>query len=153
MTRPRDFEGGTEFTNWIRDVKELDSSEGYVATDIDLMWHNYNNGKFMFIEEKRYLEEPTQCQMNFFRKLHRINSSEEDYYGYHIVQFEKEGPLVGKIFLDREEVSLKEFINFLKFENVDKDSLNKITDRPKPKETLNEENVIYTQIEHGCYIK
>jgi len=54
MTRKRNDSHSTEFGLWLREQNEIDSSLGYLATNIDFMWTNYKTGQWMILEEKRY---------------------------------------------------------------------------------------------------
>lgn len=45
----------TEFGLWLREEKEIDSSLGFIATNLDYVWCNYKNGLWMIIEEKRFM--------------------------------------------------------------------------------------------------
>lgn len=54
MTRRRLDGHSTEFGLWIRDVPQLDSMLGFRAYNIDYAWAHFSNGKYLFIEEKRF---------------------------------------------------------------------------------------------------
>lgn len=109
----------TKFSLWLRKQKELDSSreKGYVATDLDFVWRNYLTGKWMLIEEKTYMAEPSSNQKESFRLLHGciIKSGDKNYKGLHLIQFEHETPEDGKIFLNRKEITKEELFEFLTF--------------------------------------
>uniref|UniRef100_A0A6H2A153 Uncharacterized protein n=1 Tax=viral metagenome TaxID=1070528 RepID=A0A6H2A153_9ZZZZ len=126
MTMQRRDNRGTVFTNWIRQPEELSSEKGYVATDIDLLWENYKLKKYMFIEEKTFMAKPTDCQLRQMNRVHRINFKRNEYCGYHLIQFEKNSPEDGRIFLDGKEISKERLLTFLQFVNVDKNSLEKL---------------------------
>ena len=54
MTRQRNDSHSTEFGIWLRVQPQIDSSLGFLASNIDYCWTNYKTGEWMFIEEKRY---------------------------------------------------------------------------------------------------
>jgi hypothetical protein len=39
-TKRHDGKDATEFSKWLRDQKEIDSSLGYITTNIDFLWKN-----------------------------------------------------------------------------------------------------------------
>jgi hypothetical protein len=120
MTRQELIKGsGTEFSRWLRSNKEIDSSFGYTATNIDYIWNNYKTKKFMLIEEKRYRSEMSYSQKSLIDRVHVLCTASSDYQGFHFIQFEKTNPEDGKIFLDKEEVSIEQLLNFLKFKPVE----------------------------------
>jgi len=53
MTKPRFDDKSTEFGLWLRNQKEIDSGLGYITSNLDYIWRNYNTGDWMLIEEKR----------------------------------------------------------------------------------------------------
>ena len=70
----------TDFSLWLRNRTRdglamfrnpdpIDSRLGFITTDIDYYWSNYKTGKFMFIEEKAYMEEPDWSQHKSFQKI------------------------------------------------------------------------------------
>ena len=116
MTKTRGDNYSTEFGLWTREQDEIDSSLGYVATDIDWMWRDYNTDKFMFIEEKRYMSKPEFWQKKSFRIIHKNCIKDTNYKGFHLLQFENTSPEDGKIYLDNNEITRDYLIKFLRFE-------------------------------------
>lgn len=108
--------GATEFSEWLRLQPEIDSSLGFITTNIDYMWRNYNTGQWMLIEEKRRNVEIKEWQRTMFRIVNAVCKLDENYKGFHIITFENTSPDDGKITLDRKEVSRDELIKFLRFE-------------------------------------
>lgn len=118
MTQKRYDNHSTEFGLWLREQKEIDSKLGYITTNIDYLWQNYKTGLWMLIEEKRYMSFPKKWQHGLFKTIHKsINCKNNKYKGIHLLQFEKTSPEDGRIFLDTKEISVKELIKFLKFED------------------------------------
>ena len=115
MTKKRYDKHSTEFGLWLRKQKEIASSLGYVATNIDYFWKNYKNSKFMLIEEKRYMAKPAYFQHKIFQQLHNAFKNDPNYYGFHLIQFENTNPEDGKTFLDNKEITKEELISFLSF--------------------------------------
>jgi len=118
MTRQRNDEHSTEYGLWLRSQDDLDSSIGYVATNIDYIWKNYKTGQWMLLEEKRYMSKPTFAQSNLFKFLDALVRDDNKYYGFHIITFEKTNPEDGKIYLDGNEITKEQHKRFLKFEEV-----------------------------------
>jgi hypothetical protein len=118
MTLQRKDNHSTEFGIWLRQQKEIDSSLGYVATNIDFLWKNYKNGLWMFIEEKRYGSQPKEWQRKIFKMLNAICSVNplNKYCGFHLIVFEKTSPDDGKIYLDNNEITRDYLLKFLQFE-------------------------------------
>ena len=115
MTRQRYDNHSTEFGLWLRAQSEIDSSLGYVTTNIDYVWKNYRTGEWMFIEEKRYMGKVSRNQREIFKNLNTLAKHDPLYKGYHMIQFERTGPDDGRIFIDRKEVTLHQLIDFLRF--------------------------------------
>ena len=87
MTEQRRDNHSTEFGIWLRKQKEIDSSFGFLATNIDYMWRNYKTGKWMLIEEKRYNTPAKEWQKRMFEVLHS-SIKHGDYRGLHYHVFE-----------------------------------------------------------------
>ncbi|MBU0777801.1 hypothetical protein KKH23_07190 [Patescibacteria group bacterium] len=115
MTRKRYDAHSTEFGLWLREQTEIDSSLGFIATNIDYIWMNYKNGKFMFIEEKRYGSKPAFWQEKLFRMMHEAFKGKENYYGFNLIVFENTNPEDGKMYLNNKEISKNDLIRFLTF--------------------------------------
>lgn len=121
LTRQRNDNHSTELGVWLRQQKEIDSSLGYVASNIDYIWSNYKTGEWMLIEEKRHMSDITYCQKNLFKKL-RLAIQDKLFKGFHLVQFENTGPDDGKIYLNRKEITKESFIKFLQFKGAPYDA-------------------------------
>src|SRR5437879_1175608 len=52
VTKQRDYGRDTPLNNWIRSHPALDSTYGYVCTDIDLTWYNHKLAFIMLLEQK-----------------------------------------------------------------------------------------------------
>jgi hypothetical protein len=115
MTRELYADYGTEFSKWLRSNKEIDSKDGFIATNLDYIWANYKTGYWMLIEEKRHMSELRYSQRKQFEK---ITSSivDDKFLGFHFIQFENTGPEDGMVFLDGKEITKEELVSFLKFE-------------------------------------
>jgi len=117
MTRQRNDDHSTEFGIWLRKIKEIDSSLGFTATNIDYIWHNYKTGDWMLIEEKRYNRDVSFTQKEMFKLVNKAiknGHNSKKYRGFHLLVFEKTSPEDGKVFLDRKEVTKEELLKFLK---------------------------------------
>jgi hypothetical protein len=105
----------TEYSKWLRNEPQLDSSKGFVTTNLDYIWSNYKTGRWMLIEEKRYKSTMTYAQIQQFKKLHAVAKQDDRYYGFHLIQFENTSPEDGKMWLDGKEITKEEHIKFLEF--------------------------------------
>ncbi len=119
----RDPNGGgfTEFSNWIRTVDALKSSDGYIATNVDFMWRNYKTGEWMLIEEKRHGSRPAHWQMQCFQTIDKACSSDPNYLGFYLVVFENTLPTDGWVEVVRVSDGLEwrpsadQFVRWLSF--------------------------------------
>ena len=107
---------GTEFSQWLRRKQEIDSSLGYVATNLDYIWSNYKTGQCMMIEEKRHLKELKPYQSKIFRRFDNLLKNDPKYMGFHLIQFEETSPMDGEIRVDRQFMDYETFLSFLRFE-------------------------------------
>ena len=98
MTVQRRDNHGTELGNWFRQQPELDSKLGYRITDFD---HNVNlpDGRYYFIEEKRYLHEPKPWQLHIFQREYKLHSPDPNFISWIIVKFERSSPYDGRIWI------------------------------------------------------
>jgi hypothetical protein len=115
MTKQRFDTHSTEFGLWLRKIPEIDSSLGYVTTNLDFFWKNYKTDDFMLLEEKRYMSEPAKVQHKIFEQLHHAFQGDPHYKGIHLIQFEYTNPEDGKIYIDHKEISKQQLIEFLTF--------------------------------------
>lgn len=115
MTKKRFDNCSTQLGIWLREQKEIDSSLGYIATNIDYVWRNYKTGKWMLIEEKRFMSSVKKWQQEIFNLLTWCSKHHPKFCGFHIIQFEKTSPEDGRIFLDGKEINKHDLIEFLKF--------------------------------------
>ncbi len=114
MTLQRYDQHSTEFGLWLRKKTDIDSKLGFIATNLDYFWKNWKTGKFMLIEEKRYMAEPKYFQTKIFAQLDNAFKNDPLYCGFHLIQFENTGPEDGKIYLDKKEITEVELIRLLK---------------------------------------
>ena len=117
MTKQRYDVHSTEFGLWLRKQKELDSSQGFIATNIDYVWRNYKTKKWILIEEKRYMSKPAFYQEEIFNLLKYVCSKDNNYNGFYLIQFENTSPDNGRIYLNHQEITKEKLIKFLRFEN------------------------------------
>jgi len=114
----RDGLDATEFSKWLREQKEIDSKDGYLATNIDYLWTNWKtNGEWMMIEEKRHCSEPKSWQVKMFETLDSAcKKGDIKYRGFYILTFENTSPNDGLIWLHGNQITKEELIKFLRFE-------------------------------------
>jgi hypothetical protein len=113
MTRQRNDDKSTEFGLWLRKQPEIDSDLGYVTTNIDYLWRNYNRPEWMLIEEKRYGASIPWWQRQCFDILDAVCKSSPHYGGFHFVKFEKTNPEDGRMWWDGSEINKEELIKIL----------------------------------------
>jgi hypothetical protein len=118
MTRQRYDDKGTEFGDWLRVQPALDSRHGYIATNLDYVWGNYKTGKWMLIEEKRFMGDVSLAQRTLLKKVHEACKADPNYLGMKLLQFEQRQPSDGRIYWNRKEISQEQLIEILKMENV-----------------------------------
>jgi hypothetical protein len=97
MTAKRRDGHSTEFGLWLREQDCIDSSDGFIATNLDYIWTNYKTGYFAIIEEKRYASEMRGWQRSIFRKIDSALKSSPLYRGFVFLQFENTSPEDGWI--------------------------------------------------------
>ena len=131
MTRKRNDDHSTEFGLWLRqqlpnqctDVSCIDSSLGYITTNIDYKWENYNTGKFVFIEEKRFGRKAIFPQTKQFKDLHTLvleSPHNGKYKGFFYIVFENTNPDDGRILIksclkkEYTEINPDELLTFLR---------------------------------------
>ena len=117
MTRRRYDQHSTEFGLWLRERKEIDSKLGYVATNIDYMWHNHKKGKWLYLEEKRFRKPIEFPQKKLFEIVDHVSKNDPNYCGFHTLIFERTNPEDGKMWLDNKEITKDQLMGFLKFES------------------------------------
>jgi len=115
MTKRRFDAHSTEFGLWLREQPEIDSSRGYVATNVDYIWKNYDTLDWMIIEEKRHGSQPKNWQTSIFLQLDALCKANPHYHGFHVLVFENTSPDDGLIWLDGKEIVRDELIAFLQF--------------------------------------
>lgn len=124
MTRQRNDNHSTEFGLWLRgqlpqqktDVCRIDSSIGFVTTNLDYIWYNYKTEEWMLIEEKRFGHQPAPWQQKIFTLLDNYAKNDPKYKGFHLLVFEKTSPEDGRIILNHKVISPEQLIKFLRFE-------------------------------------
>jgi hypothetical protein len=103
MTAPvrnGETKGFTEFSDWLRNNKPLQSKNGYIANNIDYKWENYNTGEWMLLEEKRKGAPVGRSQMGAFVRMDAA-ISDGNYKGFWVITFENTSPMDGHTSLKR----------------------------------------------------
>lgn len=120
MTKQSTNDETTEFSRWLRKHEKLDSGDGFITTDLDYIWENYKSGKWMILEEKRFLKKCVFPQTKQWEELDKKirEGDDEKYYGFHLITFEITHPDDGNIFLDYKKITKKDLIEFLRFEKA-----------------------------------
>lgn len=115
MTKKRHDGHSTEFGLWLREQRSIDSSRGYVTSNLDYIWENHKTDQFMLIEEKRYGASVSYCQQKLFDRLDAICRGTPGYHGWHLIVFENTSPEDGLIWLDHKQITKDELLTFLRF--------------------------------------
>ena len=97
----RPVSSATPYSDWLRKQREIDSSKGYVASNIDYVWANYETGRWIYMEEKRYGGIPTPSQVALFHRLDNIARADADYGGFWVITFERTTPDDGRVWVYR----------------------------------------------------
>lgn len=120
MTIQRSYGNDTNFGKWLRTNDQLDSSNGYVATDVDYVWNDYKSNRFMLIEEKCNKATSSFPQSQTFKMLDEAIKGKESYHGFHLLQFDNTSPTDGKIYLDGRQITEGQLVKFFQFELPEK---------------------------------
>ena len=115
MTKKRFDNKSTEFGLWLRLQEEIDSSLGYITTNLDYTWCNYKTGDWLLIEEKRYGGKIKLWQSQLFERINKLCQADEHYHGFHRIVFERTNPNDGTIQLDGKTITKEELLQFLQF--------------------------------------
>lgn len=115
MTKRRWDQHSTEFGLWLRDQPDIDSSLGFVATNVDFIWRNYHDHRWLMLEEKRHGSSCPRSQLESFRILHQCALSDPHYHGFHLLTFEKTSPEDGSMKLNFKTATLQDLIKLLSF--------------------------------------
>jgi hypothetical protein len=121
QARNNDTKGFTEFSDWLRNNTALDSNSGYLATNIDFMWRDYNTKEWMLIEEKRKNAPVKRWQMEMFTIIDTACKTDDNYRGFWFLKFENTNPMDGATSLQRldsgkiHQASPDELTRFLSF--------------------------------------
>lgn len=116
MTQKRRDNHSTEFGLWLRKQGEIDSSLGFIATNVDFVWRNYKTGEWLLLEEKRYGRDCPRWQKEIFAVLHRAARNDPKYRGFYFVKFEKTSPEDGKLWINNRESNRETLLKLLRFE-------------------------------------
>lgn len=114
MTKIRNDNHSTEFGLWLRQQRKIDSALGFIATNLDYIWENYNTGEWMLIEEKRFSAIVSFSQKKQFQKLHAA-IKDPLYRGFHLLQFEHTNPDDGWIKWDHQIINSERLFELLLF--------------------------------------
>lgn len=117
MTKRRYDNHSTEFGLWLRDQPGIDSGLGYTTTNVDFIWRNWKDGRWLLLEEKRYGSSCTYSQLKTFEILHKCAMHDPLYHGFHLLVFEKTSPMDGPMKLNFQPATLQSILDLLGFKN------------------------------------
>ena len=109
------------WVRWAHQRHDLDSAGGYRAMDLDSIWLDESTGSYLIFEIKTYMAEPTESQRRILSILSQALKSDPNFAGVFLLQFTKSsGPSEEgqSIFLNRQPISLDDFILFLQGDPV-----------------------------------
>ena len=120
MSRQRnDKSTNTEFSNWLYEC----GFESTCVNNIDFLVVNYENKKFMLIEEKRHMSTLSFSQKSSFKILHGMceTGTFEDYIycGFHKLVFQNTSPKDGRIWYDDIEIPEEKLLEIFTFNAAD----------------------------------
>lgn len=118
MTRKRNDNHSTEFGLWLREQKDIDSKKGFLASNLDFIWANWKNNKWLLIEEKRYMSKMKRWQREIFVTLHKAALNDPNYQGFYFIQFEKTSPDDGRIYINNNLRTKGELLDLLLFRGL-----------------------------------
>ena len=122
MTKANVTGKDSDFGHWLRHEPQLDSSKGFRATDLDLLWYCADGietaGLYMLIEEKCRMREMDIWQARRFQILDQNCQADPYYRGFHFIQFEGTNPTDGKTFWNHQEITVADLIDYLAFKKT-----------------------------------
>jgi hypothetical protein len=81
------YQPTNQFMYNIRNIPYLDSHKDKIAvTDVDCIIRNYGNNRFMVIEDKCYMAEPTVSEMRLMEQLYPLYCASKDFVGMFLLQ-------------------------------------------------------------------
>jgi len=112
----------SKFMHWLRVQQSLAVSNGFTASDLDCVWQDYRRKMVMIIECKCRMARPGTGQRKTLQELDRalragIPTIGWTYHGTHLIQFERESPTDGRIYIDGKETDQAGLLKFLSFES------------------------------------
>ena len=88
----------SDFRNkWLRKRPYLENLGDFRCYDIDLIVRRNNAGFWMFVEEKTYMSKMKYQQAETYRDIDVALRDNPNYFGFHVLQFEKTTPTNSKI--------------------------------------------------------
>jgi hypothetical protein len=123
VARHPQYVSTSQFMTWLRAQQTLASGNGYTASDLDCVWRDYRRKLVMLIECKCRMATPGYAQRQMLREMdialrHGMPLVGWQYRGAHLIQFERESPTDGRIFIDGREVDQAGLVRFLSFDET-----------------------------------
>lgn len=110
-----------DFSKWVRQ-KLPDSDTGFSASDLDFIIWNWKEKKVMFLEIKTRNAKIKKGQKMMWQHLHHwiLKGIDKNwqYFGFHLIVFEKTNFEDGKCYLNHKEITEKQLIEFLSFKEL-----------------------------------
>lgn len=127
MTTLRRDSTGTQFGTWLRTQhQELIGSNQFSAQNLDYIWHNYRDGWFITIEEKRWRKASDKAQLDTHGIVAQMLKASNgipvqtmrgvrpaEYKGHYVIVFENTTPADGWVNVNHQRVTEQELIKLL----------------------------------------
>ena len=116
------FNGNTKLYRWRRKQTAIDSSLGYVASNIDCIWMNLKTGKWCIIEDKESGSQIANWQHTLLTNIHNACLCLKGYQGMFSIEVVGEEPEITKdtrIKINGVEMGINCLLNFFRFEPPD----------------------------------
>ena len=127
MTVQRRDIHSTEFGEWLRcKYQDQIGSQNFSAQNLDYIWHNYREGWFITIEEKRNKRQPDLSQKDTHAMVEQLLTKASgapvktmrgvrpaEYRGHYLVVFENSSPADGWVNVNHNRVSEAELVGLL----------------------------------------
>lgn len=127
MTTLRRDSTGTQFGTWLRTQhQELIGSNQFSAQNLDYIWHNYRDGWFITIEEKRWRKASDKAQLDTHGIVAQMLKASSgipvqtmrgvrpaEYKGHYVIVFENTTPDDGWVNVNHKRVDKNDILRLL----------------------------------------
>lgn len=135
MTTLRRDSTGTQFGTWLRTQhQELIGSNQFSAQNLDYIWHNYRDGWFITIEEKRWRKASDKAQLDTHGIVAQMLKAASgipvqtmrgvrpaEYKGHYVIVFENTTPDDGWVNVNHKRVDKNDILKLLMTGKIEND--------------------------------